>query len=190
MICIFLYIIAYKHIYCIFHLCILCIFSAYLVLHILAYFEMLISASWCILCIYMHILSLLAYVSFTFHSGTVWSKLVLWGFVEDSEPDSRFPGIGIRTWSLIGGLALTAGDWSSVSVLVDCRYLRLACRVVYLVPSVLLFIAEHGLQSSWGHTPDPSFHTTCSTLTSSWNLDNQYWEHTTGCEAGYDEAPA
>ena len=52
--------------FCIFHLCIWCIFSAYLVLHILAYFEMLISASWCILCIYMHILSLPAYVSFTF----------------------------------------------------------------------------------------------------------------------------
>ena len=86
----------------------------------------------------MRILGLLAYVSFTFHSGTVWSKLVLWGFVEDSEPDSRFPGIGRR--SLIGGFALTAGDWSSVSVLVDCRYLRLACRVVNLVPSVLLFL--------------------------------------------------
>ena len=119
-------------------MCILCIFSAYLILHILAYFEMLISASWCIFCIYMHILSLLAYVSFTFHSGTVWSKLVLWGFVEDSEPDSRFPGIGGR--SLMGGLALTAGDRSSTGVLVDCRYLRLACRVVDLVPSVLLFL--------------------------------------------------
>ena len=28
------------------------------------------------------------------------------------------------------------------------------------------FIAEHGMQSSWGHTPDPSFHTTCSARTS------------------------
>ena len=37
--------------------------------------------------------------------------------------------------SLIGGLALIAGDRSSVSVLVDCRYLRLAChgRVVVLL---------------------------------------------------------
>ena len=88
----------------------------------------------------MHILSLLAYVSFTFHSGTVWRKLVMLDFVEDSEPDSRFPGIGGR--SLMGGLALTltAGDRSSTGVLVDCRYLRLACRVVDLVPSVLLFL--------------------------------------------------
>ena len=38
MICIFLYIIAYKHIFCIFHLCILCIFFACLVLHVFAYF--------------------------------------------------------------------------------------------------------------------------------------------------------
>ena len=121
-------------------MCILCIFSAYLVLHILAYFEMLISASWCIFCIYMHILSLLAYVSFTFLSGTVWRKLVMLDFVEDSEPDSRFPGIGGR--SLMGGLSLTltASDRSSTGVLVDCRYLRLACRVVDLVPSVLLFL--------------------------------------------------
>ena len=65
----------------------------------------------------MHILSLLAYVSFTLHSGTVWRKLVMLDFVEDSEPDSRFPGIGGR--SLIGGLALTGGDRSSTGVLVD-----------------------------------------------------------------------
>ena len=42
--------------------------------------------------------------------------------------------------SLIGGFALIAGDRSSVSVLVDCRYLRLACRVVDLVLSVLRFL--------------------------------------------------
>ena len=99
---------------------------------------MLISASWCIFCIYMHILSLLAYVSFTFLSGTVWRKLAMLDFVEDLEPDSRFPGIWGR--SLIGGLALTAGDRSSTSILVDCRYLRLACRVIDLVPSILLLL--------------------------------------------------
>ena len=86
----------------------------------------------------MHILNLLAYVSFTFHSDTVWSKLAMLYFVEDSEPDSRFPGIGGR--SLISGLALTAGGRSGIGVLVDCRYLRLASRVVDLVPSVLLFL--------------------------------------------------
>ena len=81
-------------------MCIFGIFSAYLELHFLAYFEMLISASSCILCIYLQIVSLLADASFTFHSGTVWTKLVMWDFVDDSEPDSRFPGI--RGRSLIG----------------------------------------------------------------------------------------
>ena len=44
----------------------------------------------------MHILSLLSYTSFTFLSGTVWRKLVMLDFEEDSEPDSRFRGIGGR----------------------------------------------------------------------------------------------
>ena len=61
-------------------------------------------------------------------------------FVEDSEPDSRFPGIGGR--SLIGGLALTACDRNSICVLVDCRYLRLASRVVDL--AVLLLVLRLG----------------------------------------------
>ena len=69
---------------------------------------------------------------FTFHSGTVWSKLVMLDFVEDSEPDSSFPGIG--------GRSLIAGDRCSICVLIDCRYLRLACRVFDLVPSVLVFL--------------------------------------------------
>ena len=114
--------------YCIFLHILKCLF-----LHLGAYFAYI-----CIFCIYMHILSLLAYVSFTYLSGTVWLKLVMLDFVEDSEPDSRFPGIGGR--SLMGGLALTAGDRSSTGVLVDRRYLRLACRVVDLVQSVLLFL--------------------------------------------------
>ena len=93
--CIFLYILAYKHIFCIFHnfhLCILCIFSAYLVLHILrlAYFEMHISASSCILNIYTHILSLVANVSYTLHSDTVWTL-------------EQIGGILWKIWSLIQG---------------------------------------------------------------------------------------
>ena len=134
-ICIDLYILAYKtyilhisfvhilHIFCIFCTAYSCIFwNAF-------------SASWCKLCIYMHILSFLAYVTFTFHSGIVWSKLVMWDFVEDSKPDSRFPGIG--GWSLIGGIVLTVCDRthrSSVGVLRRPRWL-LACRVVDIVPS-------------------------------------------------------
>ena len=31
-----------------------------------------------IMYIYMHILSLLAYISLTFHSGTAWSNVVMW----------------------------------------------------------------------------------------------------------------
>ena len=133
-ICIVLYILAYKtyilhisFVHAYFLHILYCIF-----LHI---FEMLVSASWCKLCIYMHILSFLAYVTFTFHSGIVWSKLVMWDFVEDSKPDSRFPGIG--GWSLIGGIVLTVCDRthrSSVGVLRRPRWL-LACRVVDIVPS-------------------------------------------------------
>ena len=43
-----------------------------------------------------------------------------------------FPGSG--GGSLIRGLAMTAGDRWCVGVLVDCRCLRLACKVVDLVP--------------------------------------------------------
>ena len=137
-ICIFLYIIAYKHIYCIFHLCILCIFSAYLVLHILAYFEMLISAS------IMHIYAYAEFACICVIYISIRHSL-------EQSGDLGFCGrFGAcfkvsRDWrkkhdSVIGGLALTASDQSSVGVLVDCRYLRLACRVVDLGLSVLLFL--------------------------------------------------
>ena len=75
------------------------------------------------------------------------------------------PGIGGR--SLIGGLMLTAGDRSSTCVLVDFRYLRLACRAVDLVPSVLLFL-KFGQSVLRAHDRD----------------------RRTGCEAGDDEASA
>ena len=59
-------------------------------------------------------------------------------------------GAGQQPPATLPTLTLTAGDWSSVSILVNCRYLRLACTVVDLVQSIHdLDIEEKNAWHSW-----------------------------------------
>ena len=94
---------AYKYIYCIFHLCILCIFSACLVLHILAYFDMLISASWCIICIYMCIF-------------WVCLHIYLSHFIQAQPGANWWCGILWKVSGLIQGKCIQNTDWQSLSI--------------------------------------------------------------------------
>ena len=166
-ICILLYVLAYKtyifHISFVHIVHIFCIFGiAYSCIFWNAYF-----------CILMHILQIYAYFAYI---CIFWVYLHMYHlhFFQAQSGANWWCWILWKIQSLIQGFQGSEEEaWWEAS-----RWQP----VIGVALASSLTAGTSGSPVEWLTSSRPS--------SSSWNLDNRYWEHTTGCEAGGDEASA